>query len=110
MPIIITGDDAETKYNNLFCSDAQILVNAIEKIKSPNGEKSEVNVEDMLTGENSKKKFKSSKNLSTIEKWKSFGNKMKLLSGTLLLQTIGAVLKAIRIINDEIEGKKIVSL
>jgi len=110
MPIIITGDDAESKYNNLFCSDAQILVNAIEKIKSPNGDKSDVNVEDMLTGESSKKKLKSVRNLSTIEKWKSFGNKMKLLSGTLLLQTIGAILKAIRIINDEIEGKKIISL
>ena len=57
-----------------------------------------------------KQKLKAKKNISVIEKWKFFGNKMKLLSGPLLLKTLGAVLKSIRIINDEIEGKKIISL
>ena len=106
-PVLISEETSDSKYNNLFCSDAQILVNAIEKMDN---KKSESNVEGMLTGENEAKKLRASKKLSATEKWKSFGNKMRMLSGPLLLQTIGAVLKSIRIINDEIEGKKIVSL
>jgi len=106
-PVLISEETSDTKYNNLFCSDAQILVNAIEKIDN---KKTDLNVEGMLTGENEAKKLRATKKLSAIEKWKLFGNKMRMLSGPLLLQTIGAVLKSIRIINDEIEGKKIVSL
>ena len=107
MPVLISEDSADSKYNNLFCSDAQILVNAIENIDN---KKSEGNAEGMLTGSNMEKKLRAAKKLNATEKWKSFGNKMRMLSGPLLLQTIGAVLKSIRIINDEIEGKKIISL
>ena len=107
MPVLISEDSADSKYNNLFCSDAQILVNAIENIDN---KKSGGNAEGMLTGSNMEKKLRAAKKLNATEKWKSFGNKMRMLSGPLLLQTIGAVLKSIRIINDEIEGKKIISL
>ena len=111
IPVTISDDNnADNKYNNLFCSDAQILVNAIERIKTKDNENSGINVENILTGDNLKQKLKAKKNISVIEKWKFFGNKMKLLSGPLLLKTLGAVLKSIRIINDEIEGKKIISL
>ena len=111
VPVTISEDKDDSKYNKFFCSDAQILVNAIEKIKKPlDDSNGSTDIEEMLTGDKVKTKFKSSKGISVVEKWKHFGNKMRMLSGPLLLQTIGAVLKAIRIINDEIEGKKIISL
>ena len=31
-PVLISEETSDSKYNNLFCSDAQILVNAIEKM------------------------------------------------------------------------------
>ena len=43
-------------------------------------------------------------------KWKIFGNKIRRMSGVLLLQTIGSVLKAIKVLNEEFEGTKTISL
>ena len=110
IPVEISEENSDSKYNNFFCSDAQILVNAIEKINNKDDEKKDLNIEGILTGKKTEKKLKAAKGLSVTEKWKLFGNKMRMLSGPLLLQTIGAVLKSIRIINDEIDGKKIISL
>ena len=42
--------------------------------------------------------------------WRIFGNKIRRLSGVLLFQTIRSVLRAMRLLNDEIEGKKAISL
>ena len=62
IPVTISDDNnADNKYNNLFCSDAQILVNAIERIKTKDNENSGINVENILTGENLKQKLKAKK-------------------------------------------------
>ena len=106
-PVLISEEISDSKYNDFFSSDAQILVNILEKIDN---KKSKLNIEGMLTGENEEKKLRAKKKLSALEKWKLFGNKMRMLSGPLLLQTIGAVLKSIKILTDEIEGKKNISL
>ena len=110
IPVEIPGDDNINKY---FCSDAQILVKTIEKIKDPTStdEINNIDPSGILTGDVSgKRKLRGAKGKKPEEKWKIFGNKMKMLSGPLLLKSIGAVLKAIKIINDEIDGKKIISL
>ena len=102
--IVIMGDSDDTKDNNLFCSDAQHIVNAIEKI---NGSSSS-SIKECFTGE--KTRVRAGKSKIPEENWKLFGSKIRRLSGVLLLQTIGSVLKGIRVLNDEIEGRKIISL
>ncbi len=101
--IIIGEESDETKLNNVFSSDAQKIVNAVEKINGGG-----TSITRCFTGERSKKR--TIKNKSPQENWKIFGNKIRRLSGVLLLQTIGSVLKAFRMLNDEIEGKKKMSL
>ena len=54
--------------------------------------------------------MRATKSADPQENWRLFGNKIRRLSGVLLLQTIGCVLKGIRVLNDEIDGKKIISL
>ena len=92
IPVEISGD--KKTYNKYFCSDAQILAKTIEKIKDNTGDG----------------KLRATKGAEPEEKWHIFSRKIKLLSGNFLLQTIRAVLKAIKAINDEIDGKKILSL
>ena len=103
--IIITGDSDDTKENNLFCSDAQQIVNAVEKIS---GGSTDSSVIESFTGE--KKRMRATKSADPQENWRLFGSKIRRLSGVLLLQTIGCVLKGIRVLNDEIDGRKIISL
>ena len=102
--IIISGDSDDTKENNLFCSDAQQIVNAVENISGCSAD----SVSECFTNE--KTRMRSSKNADPQEKWRIFGSKIRRLSGVLLLQTIGCVMKGIRVLNDEIDGKKIISL
>ena len=106
--IIITGDSDDTKEANLFCSDAQQIINAIENIS---GSSTDSSVSDCFTNKDAKtSKMRATKSADPQENWRLFGAKIKRLSGVLLLQTIGAVLKGIRVLNDEIDGKKIISL
>jgi hypothetical protein len=100
--IVITGDSDDTKDTNLFCSDAQQIVEAVENIADNS------NVTDFFTGE--KTRMRSTKSTDPQQNWRLFGSKIRRLSGVLLLQTIGCILKAIRALNDEIEGRKIMSL
>ena len=102
--ILIMGDSDDTKETNLFCSDAQQLVNAVESIS---GSSLNSNISECFTGE---KKLRATKSADPQENWRLFGNKIRRLSGVLLLQTIGCILKGIRVLNDEIEGKKIITL
>ena len=103
--IIIMGDSDDTKENNLFCSDAQQIVNAVESIS---GSSTNSSISECFTEE--KAKMRAKKSADPQENWRLFGNKIRRLSGVLLLQTIGCVLKGIRVLNDEIDGKKIISL
>ena len=103
--IIITGDSDDTKETNLFCSDAQQIVNAVENIS---GSSTDSSLIESFTGE--KKRMRATKSADPQENWRLFGSKIRRLSGVLLLQTIGCVLKGIRILNDEIDGRKIISL
>ena len=103
--IVIMGDSDDTKDTNLFCSDAQQIVNAVESIS---GSSSNSNISECFTNE--KTKMRATKSADPQENWRLFGNKIRRLSGVLLLQTIGCVLKGIRVLNDEIDGKKIISL
>ena len=103
--IIITGDSDDTKETNLFCSDAQQIVNAVENIS---GGSTDSSVIESFTGE--KKRMRATKSADPQENWRLFGSKIRRLSGVLLLQTIGCVLKGIRVLNDEIDGRKIISL
>ena len=104
--IVIMGDSDDTKENNLFCSDAQQIVNAMEQISgcSTDSENNECFSIEKMT------KMRATKAKDPQEKWRLLGTKMRRLSGPLLLQTIGCVLKGIRVLNDEIDGKKIISL
>ena len=103
--ILIMGDSDDTKETNLFCSDAQQIVNAIESIS---GSSTNSNVNECFTNE--KAILRAKKSADPQENWRLFGSKIRRLSGPLLLQTIGCVLKGIRVLNDEIDGKKIISL
>ena len=102
--IIITGDSDDTKENNLFCSDAQQLVEAVESISG-----SSENITECFT-EGCSTRMRATKSADPQENWRLFGSKIRRMSGVLLLQTIGCVLKGIRVLNDEIEGRKIISL
>ena len=104
IPVEISSEISENKYNNYFSSDAEILAKIINKIKSNSDNTDESGV---LRGD--KKHLKEAKGKNPVEKWKIFGNKMKMFSGPLLLQSIGVVLKAIRAINEEIDGKKVLT-
>ena len=101
--IIIREESDDTKINNVFCSDAQKIVNAVEKINGGNS-----SITRCFTGERAK--IRTIKTKGPQENWRIFGNKIRRLSGVLLIQTIGSVLKAFRMLNDEIEGKKKMSL
>ena len=103
--IIIMGDSDDTKETNLFCSDAQQIINAVENISGCSIDSS---VSECFTGD--KSRMRSTKSNDPQENWRLFGSKIRRLSGVLLLQTIGCVLKGIRVLNDEIDGKKIISL
>ena len=102
--IIISGDSDDTKENNLFCSDAQQLVEAVESISG-----SSENITECFT-EGGRTRMRATKSADPQENWRLFGSKIRRMSGVLLLQTIGCVLKGIRVLNDEIEGRKIISL
>ena len=102
--IIIAGDSDDTKENNLFCSDAQQLVEAVESISG-----SSENITECFT-EGGSTRMRATKSADPQENWRLFGSKIRRLSGVLLLQTIGCVLKGIRVLNDEIDGKKITSI
>ena len=103
--IVIMGDSDDTKDTNLFCSDAQQIINAVEKIS---GSSTNSSVSECFTSK--KSRMRATKSADPQENWRLFGSKIRRLSGVLLLQTIGAVLKGIRVLNDEIDGKKIISL
>ena len=102
--IIISGDSDDTKENNLFCSDAQQLVEAVESISG-----SSANITECFTDEKGAR-MRATKSADPQENWRLFGAKIRRMSGVLLLQTIGCVLKGIRVLNDEIEGRKIITL
>ena len=104
--IVIAGDKDEKKKNNLLCSDAQQILNKVEEMTtySIDSKKSEYSsFENMI-------KLKASKPKNPKEKWMLLGNKIKRLSGPLLFQIIGCILKAIKVISDEIDGKITISL
>ena len=101
IPVEISGDIKT--YNKYFCSDAQLLAKTIDKIK----DNSSSNNNEISTSD---EKLRSKKNIKPEEKWHLFSRKIKLLSGNYLLQTIRAVSKSIKAINDEIDGKKMLSL
>ena len=103
--IVIMGDSDDTKETNLFCSDAQQIINAVENIS---GSSTNSSINECFTNE--KSRMRATKSADPQENWRLFGSKIRRLSGVLLLQTIGAVLKGIRVLNDEIDGKKIISL
>ena len=103
--IVIMGDSDDTKENNLFCSDAQQIVNEVEKISGCSGGS---DISECFN--NNTVKMRAAKTKDPTEKWRLFGNKIRRLSGVLLLKQIGCVLKGIRVLNDEIDGKKIISL
>ena len=103
--IIITGDSDDTKETNLFCSDAQQIINAVENIS---GTSTNSSIDECFTEERTR--MRATKSADPQENWRLFGSKIRRLSGVLLLQTIGCVLKGIRVLNDEIDGKKIISL
>ena len=96
------GDSDDTKENNLFCSDAQNIINAVEKLNSGT-----TNITECFTGQT---KVRAKKSADPQENWRLFGSKIRALSGVLFLQTLGAVIKGIRVLNDEIDGRKIISL
>ena len=100
--IVIMGDSDDTKENNLFCSDAQNIINAVEKLNSGT-----TNITECFTGQT---KVRAKKSADPQENWRLFGSKIRALSGVLFLQTLGAVIKGIRVLNDEIDGRKIISL
>ncbi len=102
--IIITGDSDDTKENNLFCSDAQQLVEAVERISGTSE-----NITECFN-EGGIRRMRATKSADPQENWRLFGSKVRRMSGVLLLKTIGSVLKGIRVLNDEIEGRKIISL
>ena len=96
---VISGEGNE---NNPFCSDAQNLKNFLESMYNENS-----NIIEYLTGET---KMRNKKPEDYEKNWRLFGNKIRRLSGIFLLQTIGAIIKAIRILSAEIDGKKKISL
>ena len=100
--IVIMGDSDDTKDQNLFCSDAQNIINAVEKLNSGSS-----NITECFSG---KTKVRARKSADPEENWRLFGSRIRALSGVLFLQTLGAVIKGIRVLNDEIDGKKIISL
>ena len=102
--IIITGDSDDTKENNLFCSDAQQIVEAVESISG-----SSENITECFT-EGGSTRMRATKSADPQENWRLFGSKIRRMTGVLLLQTIGCLLKGIRVLNNEIEGRKIISL
>ncbi len=87
--VVIIGGSDDTNENNIFCSDDQNLIKEVENRQKISGHVNEG---------------------KSLENWRRLGNKVKRLSGPLLLQTIGSVLKATRLLNDEIEGKRSISL
>jgi len=103
--IVIMGDSDDNKENNLFCSDAQQIVEAVQMIS---GCSSNTKITECFTGNKNRMRAKKSKDPQ--ENWRLFGSKIRRLSGVLLLKTIGSVIKGIRVLNDEIDGKKIITL
>ena len=101
--IVIMGDSDDNKETNLFCSDAQQIVEAVKMIS--NG--SSKSIIECFRGKN---RIRATQSKDPQENWRLFGSKIRRLSGVLLLQTIGSVLKGIRVLNDEIEGRKIITL
>ena len=102
--VVIMGDSDDTKDKNLFFTDAQQIINAVENINSG----SSSIIEKCFTG--AKIRVRAVRSTIPDENWRTFGTKIRKLSGIFLLQTIGSVLKGIRVLNDEIEGKKAISL
>ena len=96
---VITGEGNE---NNPFSSDAQNIKNFLESMYNENS-----NIIEYLTGET---KMRNKKPEDSEKNWRLFGNKIKRLSGIFLLQTIGAIIKAMRILGAEIDGKMTISL
>ena len=102
--IIITGGSKDSN-SSLFCSDAQQIINAVQ---SQIDKSTNLNLIKSFTNESSKMRAK--KKEDPVVKWKTFGNKLRRISGVLLLQTIGSILKAMKILSDEIDGKITISL
>ena len=90
--VVILGDSDNTKETKLFCSNAEKLMNTLDKFTK---EKTIV---------------RAKKTFNPQLKWKSFGKKIKKMHGVYLLQTIGSVLKATKALNEEFEGTKSISL
>ena len=101
--LIIDGNNL--KETNLLCSDAQQIVNSVESIS---GSSSNSNISQCFSNIKSRKWPKKSD--EPAKNWKIFGNKIRRISGVLLLQTIGCILKAIRVLRDVYDGKKTISL
>ena len=93
--VVILGE-SNTKEGNLFCSNAQHIVNTLEHMKNKTSKEKTI--------------MRAGKTFNPQLKWKIFGNKIKKMSGVYLLQTIGSILKAIKILNEEYDGKKTISL
>lgn len=81
--------------DNLLCSDAQIIVNAVERVS---GCSTKSNVSKCFANIKARKRSKNSEDPK--KKWIKFGNKIRRLSGVLLLQTIGCIFKVIRVLAD----------
>ena len=94
----ITIEDEEGNTKNLFCSDAQNMKNILEKMNN------EGNIAEFLVDGT---KARGKKTTDPIEKWKQFGNKIRKTSISLLLQTIGQIIRGIHKLAEEIDtGKK----
>ena len=94
--VVILGDSDNTKETKLFCSEAQQLMNTLDHISN------KFNKEKTI--------MRAGKSINPQLRWKIFGNKIKKRSGVFLLQTIGSILKAIKVLNEEFEGVKTISL
>jgi hypothetical protein len=93
--IAIEGEEDNNK--NLYCSDALYLKNILEKMN-------EANIAEFLVDGT---KARAKKTTDPREKWIQFGNKIRKTSISLLLQTIGQIIRGMHKLVEEIDtGKK----
>ena len=98
-------DNNNVEENNLLCSDALQIINAVESIS---GCSTKSNVSKCFT--NIKARKRSKKSDEPEKKWKKLGNKIRKLSGVLLLRTIGGIMNVLRVLRDVHDGKKTIPL
>ena len=104
--IVISGDSDDTKPDNIFCSDAQNIVNTMGINNADFKETTKTRMRSTLYEDVDER----TSLLNCQSNWKKMTKEIKKISGIFLLQTMGCVLKAIRILDDDISGKKTISL